>query len=409
MIGPAPALALLFLCVSLVLAMPARADDDYDAGGAAFEVGDYDTARELWTVSAAAGDPRAAAALGEIYLRGMGVDADPAQAGAWFRKAAEQDEPHALHMLGVLMAEGQGMPRDEASAAELLLSAAAAGQIGANYALGVLYEEGRGVPPNAAEAARHYQIAAEAGNPSAQYALGLLYIAGKGVPQDYERAAALFLAGAEAGDINAQIGLARLYRAGLGVPQDQTEEARWYRRAAIQGDDEAKRELTELSPEAQAEVRKAEASIPQPAAESVDDVTAEKAPDRANPESLRPQPPEADMPADAEQAFLLAMRHARGIEAEQDTARAMALLRHSALMGYAPAQLQYGLQLGEGRGAARDPEAATGWIRKAAEQGRRLACQGGQTGSPGRAVQPGATLPFGPGRAGRPGRSQRPV
>ncbi|MDA0703774.1 MAG: tetratricopeptide repeat protein, partial [Proteobacteria bacterium] len=151
MIGPAPALALLFVCASLLLGIPAHANGDRDAGIAAFEAGDYDTARELWTASAATGDSRAASGLGEIYLQGLGVEADPVQAVAWFRKAAEQDEPRALHLLGVLMAEGQGVPRDEAAAAELLQRAAAAGQIGADYALGVLYEEGRGVPENATE------------------------------------------------------------------------------------------------------------------------------------------------------------------------------------------------------------------------------------------------------------------
>ena len=77
---------------------------------------------------------------------------DYAEAGKWYRKAAEQDIAPA------------------------------------QYNLRVIYLKGRGVSQDYAEAFKWYSKAAEQGHASAQYSLGLMYAREDGVPRDYTEA-----------------------------------------------------------------------------------------------------------------------------------------------------------------------------------------------------------------------------
>ncbi|MBT5413439.1 MAG: sel1 repeat family protein, partial [Rhodospirillaceae bacterium] len=72
MIRPLRLLGFVVLCVALFATAAAHADEDYEAGLAAYEAGDHDTARELWSLSAAVGNAQAATGLGELYLTGSG-------------------------------------------------------------------------------------------------------------------------------------------------------------------------------------------------------------------------------------------------------------------------------------------------------------------------------------------------
>jgi TPR repeat protein len=66
-----------------------------------------------------------------------GEAADPRDAAAWYRKAAEQNLPQAQFDLGMLCADGEGVPRDEAEALRWLRRAAHQGHAEAQYHLGV--------------------------------------------------------------------------------------------------------------------------------------------------------------------------------------------------------------------------------------------------------------------------------
>ena len=101
-----PAIALL-----LLLAVPARAD--FNAGVMAYLQGDYHTAfTTMQPLAEDAGHGYAQYYLGLMYLKGQGVTEDAKQAGAWFRKAAEQAIPQAQYRLGELYFEGRGAPKD---------------------------------------------------------------------------------------------------------------------------------------------------------------------------------------------------------------------------------------------------------------------------------------------------------
>ena len=67
-----PTLVLLSaLAVALVIGS-APAVADFAAGRAAYEQGDFRTAREQWQAPAEAGDATAQAALGSLYIHGEG-------------------------------------------------------------------------------------------------------------------------------------------------------------------------------------------------------------------------------------------------------------------------------------------------------------------------------------------------
>jgi TPR repeat protein len=62
----------------------------YDAGAAAYDRGDYVTARQLWLPLAEAGDADAQTMLGIIYEEGLAIPHDYAAAMTWYRRAADQ-------------------------------------------------------------------------------------------------------------------------------------------------------------------------------------------------------------------------------------------------------------------------------------------------------------------------------
>ena len=102
---------------------------------------------------ALAGEPGAAFLMGVALDEALGTGAAPAEAAAWYRRAAE-----AGHVLGA-------------------------------RALGDAYAAGRGVEPDAARAVVWWRRAAEAGDAAAQRRLGEAYAAGRGVGRDAARAA----------------------------------------------------------------------------------------------------------------------------------------------------------------------------------------------------------------------------
>jgi len=78
--------------------------------------------------AAARDDPQAEFDLGVLYARGRGVAKDYAEAGRWFRKAADHRIAAAQFNLGVMYAHSLGVPRDYALAHMWFSLAAAQGE-----------------------------------------------------------------------------------------------------------------------------------------------------------------------------------------------------------------------------------------------------------------------------------------
>jgi hypothetical protein len=70
------------------------------------------TALAQLRAAAQSGDANAQFWLGVMYLEGLGVPQDYAQAISWYRKAAAQGHAHAQFNLGLMYDYGQGVPQD---------------------------------------------------------------------------------------------------------------------------------------------------------------------------------------------------------------------------------------------------------------------------------------------------------
>ena len=103
----------LRLLVQLLIALwlwPVAGMADLEAGLAAYERGDYDTALREIRPLAEKGDARAQSRLGTMYIKGEGVQKDAQEGVRWYRNAAEQGVAEAQWLLGRTYAAGEGIP-----------------------------------------------------------------------------------------------------------------------------------------------------------------------------------------------------------------------------------------------------------------------------------------------------------
>ncbi len=103
-----------------------------------------DLAARHFAIAAASGGacaPAAAANLGCMYDRGLGVPRDDARAAHWFARAAEAGDAGAWYRLGVCHSTGTGAARDACFALACFALAASAGDRDAMLALESLCPE----------------------------------------------------------------------------------------------------------------------------------------------------------------------------------------------------------------------------------------------------------------------------
>ena len=222
------------LCVSSFAAPKAPAEDFFGAYEA-FQRGDYDEARDIWSKLAYAGDVDAQFNLGTLYENGLGVEPDAEQAARWYRAAALRRVDLARLALARLQRTGALEPEPDEDQIKLLETAARRGLAEAQYELGVAYDRGLGVTQNHATAAGWYHRAAEQGLTDAQYNLATLYDEGLGTPRDIELAREWYIRAADAGEARAMNNLGYIYEKGLLGVRDYDEAVVWYRRAARKG------------------------------------------------------------------------------------------------------------------------------------------------------------------------------
>jgi TPR repeat protein len=189
-----------------------------------------------YRIGEAAGDAKAAAFLGNMYLDGRGVvrsddeakrlferslQLDPkltlamnnlgalyearyrvakadkqeilaklnlVEAQRHYEKADASEDDYAPHNLGRLHHEGVLGDGNLQKAYEYFDKAAERGHREARFRLGEMHEKGEGVPETPVEAAYHYRLAALDGHPKALERLVTFYLEGKGGAQDFERA-----------------------------------------------------------------------------------------------------------------------------------------------------------------------------------------------------------------------------
>ena len=139
---------------------------------------------------------------------------------SWLRRAALAGDPEAAALVGDLYARGGDLPPNHAEAAMWFRRAADAGHKTAARTLGVLHLTGAGVPRDPVEAARWFRVSAEAGDVQSRYDLAGLVLKGQAEPEDFERTREWFEQAASAGDLVAAYNYGVCLAEGVGVERD---------------------------------------------------------------------------------------------------------------------------------------------------------------------------------------------
>nr|WP_314383102.1 tetratricopeptide repeat protein [uncultured Cardiobacterium sp.] len=217
----------------------------YDAK-AAYDRGDYQTARELWLTLANRDDDATSAQynLGKLYANGQGVQQSDDTARDWWQKTTGDNEEARL-LLDTLPT----VPDPQytyATLHEKWQPAAAAGDADAQYKLAALYLTGVGVPRDRNEALNWLEKAANQNHAAAQYELGKFHEYKRGrcaaaqAIQWWEKASAL-------GNADAQNILALKYDMGYHwnphYPRDECRAIALREQAAAQGHPQAQTSL----------------------------------------------------------------------------------------------------------------------------------------------------------------------
>jgi TPR repeat protein len=134
---------------------------------AAYQRGDYMTAKDLIRPLAEQGDVRAQFNLATMNYNGQGVNQDLEEAAKWFRMAAEQGDMQSERYLGFMYANGKGVARDDREAVKWYGRAAEQGDADAQVNLGVMYSASRGTSQNYVQAHKWFSLAA-AGYPASE-------------------------------------------------------------------------------------------------------------------------------------------------------------------------------------------------------------------------------------------------
>jgi len=141
--------------------------NDFAAGVAAYDAGDYPKAYKIWS---AIDDDDIAAMRNVAMMRrqGLGTAKDPKGAEDMYLRAAEAGLPTAQADLADMLIRGEAGPPDPGRALPLLEAAAAANHPMAQYELAQFYETGQLVPRNLTVARNLYAAAASHGMKEAQ-------------------------------------------------------------------------------------------------------------------------------------------------------------------------------------------------------------------------------------------------
>ncbi len=159
----------------------------------------------------------------------------------WFLKSAAQGNSEAQARLGEL---SRFYPNSDLlkgyNPTEMLLKSAEKGNLEAQFELARRYQEGDGVTKTPAEAFKWMERAAQNEQRSslvtkARYRLGVMYETGFGVPPDAAKARELYRQAvfAEFTDPSAVFRVAQMCETGQDIPQSDDEAVEWYYAAAV--------------------------------------------------------------------------------------------------------------------------------------------------------------------------------
>ncbi|HSJ00927.1 MAG: tetratricopeptide repeat protein [Verrucomicrobium sp.] len=200
------------LVAIVLVCFVASAYADVATGIAAYNQGDYVTARKEFTTAAVAKDPEGMHLLASLYYQGHGVEKDLERAVLFFTAAADKGYRASQANLGIMYQSGDGVTKDIEKAVAYYAAAGKQGDLQSLYNLGQIYRKGLDVRQDRTKAAEYYKVAAERGHVPSAIEYGLLHAQGQGVDLSYEEAYAWMAYAAKTGSAPAQKNLNQLKR-----------------------------------------------------------------------------------------------------------------------------------------------------------------------------------------------------
>jgi uncharacterized protein len=192
----------------------------------------FAVAAEHYRIAAESGHRAAQLRYGIALLTGRGVVADAFKGESWLRQAALAGEPAAAALVGELYASPGELPPNHVEAAMWLRRAAEAGHAGAAKTLGHLLLGNTGLTPDLEEAARWLRLAIAGGYTEARNDLAGLALARQVPEPDRQTTCHWFQKQAETGDLAAAFNLGLCLAEGVGAPRDDTRALELFERAA---------------------------------------------------------------------------------------------------------------------------------------------------------------------------------
>ncbi|KAH0803957.1 tetratricopeptide repeat protein [Histomonas meleagridis] len=160
--------------------------------------------------------------LGNLFLRGEGIEHDINKAVEYFQKGSDAGINDASFNLAQIYHIGLGgNPIDIPKAVNLYEKCVLNDDLTAMFNLAMIYIVGNGVPKNIPRGIELLETSAQKGFAHSIYNLALQYLSGENVPYDCQKAIELLETGSEKGYFNCTIRLAILYRDGYKeIPPD---------------------------------------------------------------------------------------------------------------------------------------------------------------------------------------------
>jgi len=199
----------------------------FDAATEAYLLGNYEKARYEALISAMDGRAEAQMLMGQLYLKGEGVEKDVSLAIYWYEKAAEQGFTPAQFIIGSMYYEGKVTAKDYQKAWRWLSAAHQSGNLKTQVMLDNLLPLENGDVVNITDSLTILEAAASRGEIKAQLLLAKKQLLGIDVKQDKAKAVQAVTDLAQQGYIKAQKYLGEMYAIGDGVTQDYIEAYAW--------------------------------------------------------------------------------------------------------------------------------------------------------------------------------------
>ena len=146
----------------------------FNAGVAAYDAGDYETAFQTWLPMAQGGDLAAMRNVAHLLRLGLGTDKDADRAAFFYRRAARRGLAGAQANLGLMLLKGDGIDQNKTEAAKWFMAATRRGHMLSAFELGKMLETGDGVGQSYEAAYALYKRAAEAGHEPARQRMALI-------------------------------------------------------------------------------------------------------------------------------------------------------------------------------------------------------------------------------------------